>query len=82
MQQLDQNPFSLFLFRAALSCLFGVALVSFAMLIFGNVSAPAGFLIGFFGAIGLRKYFSSQIDMSYWWLAVYWELNIKNKLQK
>jgi hypothetical protein len=46
-----------------------------------TMSASAAFLVGFFSSVFLRKLFHQQIDMAYWWFAIFWELNVKNKFK-
>jgi hypothetical protein len=81
MSQLEQNPFSLFAFRTLISCFFGVLSVIAISMMYETMSASAAFLVGFFSSVFLRKLFHQQIDMAYWWFAIFWELNVKNKFK-
>ena len=79
--QLSQDPTSLVFFRfVCTSIIFIILAISIGM-IYGPINAPTAFLLGFLGSSALRLFFDKQINYAYWWLRVFWELNVKNNLK-
>jgi len=78
MSQPNSEPTSLFVFRIVASAIFCGLLGSVIGLIYGPINIPMSFALGVGGAIILRVLFEKQITYSYWWLRVWWELNMGN----
>ena len=78
MQPRDSEPTSLFVFRLFISAIMCGVLGGAMGLIYGPLNIPIAFAFGIGGSIILRVLLEKQIQYLYWWLRVWWELNMGN----
>ena len=78
MPQPNDNPVSLVIFELFCSCFFAIFLSVVFGFIYGPINIPISIALGFGGSFLLHALFERQIHYLYWWLRVWWELEVKS----
>ena len=77
MSQPNDRPTSLVIFQMLCGGLFAIILSMAFGLIYGPLNIPISIILGFGGSFLINAVFEDQINYSYWWLRVWWELRMK-----
>jgi hypothetical protein len=78
MSQPKDRPTSFIIFQIFCGGLFAIFLSMAFGLIYGPMNLPMSIFMGFGGSFLLHSVFEKQINYAYWWLRVWWDLNVRN----
>lgn len=81
MQPPSKFPTSLIIFQIAVFYTIGIFIGVTASIFCGRIDAITSFMISMFITIFFKEKFYKHSERIYWWLRIWWELNIKNTNQ-